>query len=247
MGRRLGDLAVLILALTLYVMSLAPAIRVAVVSDAALAPQDAAILVYGMVYGMMAPIGYFLSEVWWRRALNLVGGVVMATAISAASFLFESHRPFAALGVLLLLFAAALAVGFVEGASRRRRRAMIALAETDAVAVISDVVRAARGSASSGSVSAQAAMLAERLALASVWMAAHEAEATGDVRQGIDMSLARLQADLSANPVIETAPLAARLVGDVRVRMQETSWKGTLRQRSGSKVLSFRSSLPQSY
>lgn len=231
MGRILGEIVVLLLAAALSVAVLGPAVRV-VAAGLHPSPLDTAFLVLGMVYGMVAPIGYFLVETALRRALVLFAAAAVAGAFATASFLFETHRPAAALAVLGLLFGTGLAAGMIGGELRRRRAEAVAAVEAGAVAVIVEVARAgAHGSMEMR----QAALLAERLALASAWMAAREAADSGSaVAPRIEAALALLQADFAANTVIAAAPFAARMVGEMRARLRPAARAALPRLRHGA-------------
>jgi len=241
MGRILGEIVVLALAALLSTAVLGPAARV-VIAGLHPSPLDTAFLVLGMVYGMVAPIGYFLVETALRRALVLFAAAAAAGAFATASFLFETHRPAAALAVLGTFACAALAAGLIGAAVRRHRAEAIAAVEAGTVAVIVEVARA--GSHGSAEMR-QAALLAERLALASAWMAAREAESGSAVAPRIDAALALLQADLSVNTVIAAAPFAARLVGEMRARLRPTARAALSRTRQGGASLGFSEPLRQ--
>ncbi|WP_337998029.1 hypothetical protein [Oleispirillum naphthae] len=232
MGRILGEIAVLVLAVLLSIAVLGPAARV-VIAGLHPSPLDTAFLVLGMVYGMVAPIGYFLVETALRRAFVLFAAAAAACAFAAASFLFETHRPAAAFAVLAALLCAGMAAGLIGAAVRRRRAEAIAAVEAGTVAVI---VEAARAGSHGSAEMRQAALLAERLALAAAWMAAREAESGPGVAPRIDAALALLQADLAVNTVIAAAPFAARLIGEMRARLRPTARAAISRTRHGASL-----------
>ncbi len=193
MQRILGEIVVLVMAAVVSVAVLSPGVQV-VIAGVRPSPGDTAFLILGMVYGMVAPIGYFLAETWWRRALVLMLATVAAATIVAASYLFETRQPLPALA----------GSGVASGR----------------LSVVVEVARGARVAVGSGSDFAQAALLAERLALASAWVAAREAGGGGDAIGRVDRAWSALEGDLRANPVIAAAPFVARLVGEMRTRLR---------------------------
>jgi len=240
MGRVLGEILALVLAVAFSVAALAPAVRV-VAAGMHPTPLDSGFLVLGMVYGMVAPIGYFLAEVWWRRVIALLSTAVAAAALGGAAFLFEIHRPADALAVLGVLLCVGVGGTFIAAVSRRRRQAAVMAVEARSVAVIVEVARAdLRGSPEMR----QAALLAERLALACAWMAAHEADGVADMASRLDAALAVLQADLAANTVVDSASLASRLVGEIRARLRSPR-VAPARVASGGRAFGFSAPLRQ--
>lgn len=221
MQRILGEIVVLVLAALISVAVLTPAVQV-VASGILPGPRDTAFLILGMVYGMVAPIGYFLAEVWWRRALALIAAAIAATAIGVAAYLFETRQALAGLLLLAALSAVLSAMALFLAALRRRRQAAVARVENEAVAAVVAVAVAARGASGLRSEMTQTVALAEHLALASIWTAAREADGGDDAMARIDAALAILQVDFAANPVIPAAPFAARLVGEIRCRLRPT-------------------------
>ncbi len=215
MRRILGEVVVLAMAVPLSVAVLAPGVEI-VASGVLPAPRDSAFLILGMVYGMVAPIGYFLAEVWWRRAVAVVGAAVAAGAIGGISYLFETKRTVEGLALLGILLCAVVAMAITAAALRRVRQRAVSQVEDGAVAVVLEVAHAAHAAGGSQSDYAQAARLAEHLALAAVWTAAREAEGRGDAMLRIDEALAVLESDFVGNSIIPAAPFAARLIGEMR-------------------------------
>lgn len=214
MTRMFGEIAALVFALLVSAAALAPALA-AISSGAAEArpdPQTAALLVLGMVYAMVAPIGYFLAETWERRIWHVLGAAVAACGIARTGYLFEVRAPGAAIFTFVLLVAAfVIALAWSRAADRRRFAAVEAI-EAQAAAAVRRVVR-------ESGATGRAAPLAERLAAAAVWTAAREAHDAADARRRIGRALAALEADLATNPAIEAAPHAARLLAEMRRRI----------------------------
>ncbi len=221
MQRILGEIVVLVLAALISVAVLTPAVQV-VASGVLPGPRDTAFLILGMVYGMVAPIGYFLAEVWWRRAVALIAAAIAATAIGVAAYLFETRQSEAGLLLLAALLAALSALALLLAALRRRRQAAVARIEDEAVAAAIAVTEAARRASGLRTEASQTVALTEHLALASIWTAAREADGGDDAMARIDAALDIPQADFAANPVIPAAPLAAWLVGEIRRRLRPT-------------------------
>lgn len=226
MSRVLGEISALTVAALVSCAALAPAFAV-VAAGRRPDAEAAAFLVLGMVYGMVAPIGYFLAESWARRICHVVGTALAAAALARTGYLFEIREPLAACLTLALLAAGLAAALAAARAGERRRAAAIAAVEAEAA----EAVEAVAGSAASGSALAPAARLAEWLAGAAVWQAAREATGAEDARRRIGLALAALEADLRDNPAIEAAAHAARLVGEMRTRIARPGFRPRRRAR----------------
>lgn len=210
MTRVLGEIAALVFAVLVSGAALVPAFSV-VLAGVRPDPEGAAFLVLGMVYGMVAPIGYFLGETWERRIWYVLAAAAAACGIARTGYLFDVKAPGAAILTFALLVAGFGLATAWNRAADRRRLAAVAAVEAHAAEVVRAVARA--GGAASG------AGLAERLAGAAVWTAAREARTAEDARRRIGRALAALECDLAANPAIEAAPYAVRLLGEMRVRI----------------------------
>jgi len=231
MGRMLGEIVVLVFAVALSIAILSPAVQVAQ-SGYAITPYDEAILVMGMVFGLMAPIGYFIAKSWWTRALGLMSSAMAAVCVAAASYLFESHQPFE--GVLALALLAAMAFG-AERVSKyrsdRRRKALDAL-EAVVMFEISQAVRDYSDGAGFSPNFAPVVSLARQMAQSEAWAAIHEAYSIDDAQMKLDRALAALQYDLGENPSIDAASSAAKLVGAMRSRLSRLDPRHVERNKS---------------
>lgn len=214
MTRVLGEIAALVFAVLASCAALAPAFSV-VLAGVRPDPEGAAFLVLGMVYGMVAPIGYFLGETWERRIWYVLAAAAAACGIARTGYLFDVKAPGAAILTFALLVAGFVLAIAWNRAADRRRLAAVAAVEAHAAEVVRAVAQAGVGASGAG----RAALLAERLAGAAVWTAAREARNAEDARRRIGGALAALERDLAANPAIEAAPHAARLLGEMRVRI----------------------------
>jgi len=218
MGRALCEIAILAVALIVTAIVISPAISV-VYGRSAIGPEEEAYLVLGMVYGFMAPIGYFLSRNWWRRGIAILIAVVSASTISLASYLFETGQPILGAAVLLVL------IGFVLMAERfaawqhKRRQHALDVLEAEVMFEIAKAVQDYAEDCGFSPSSASVLALARQMAQSEAWAAIHEAHSVGDVHLNLDRALAILQEDLHKNKVIESATAAARMVGVIRKRL----------------------------
>lgn len=215
MSRVFGEIAALVFTALVSCAVLAPAFAV-VAAGVRPDAQGTGFLVLGMVYGMVAPIGYFLAEGWRRRVWHVLGAAFSACGIARTGYLFDTRAPIEALLTFAVLVVA-LVCGFVwsRAIGRRDARAVAAI-EAEAAETVRAVAHRGGGALSKlGS----AALLAERLAGAAVWTAAREAADAEDARHRIGRALAALECDLAANPAIEAAAHAARLVAEMRGRI----------------------------
>lgn len=214
MSRVFGEIAALVFTVLVSCAVLAPAFAV-VAAGARPDAEGAGFLVLGMVHGMVAPIGYFLAEDWRRRVCHVLGSALAACGIARTGYLFETRAPGEALLTFAILVAALVAALAWSATVRRRRAKAVAAIEAEAT----EAVRAVAHHGGATSAHGRAALLAERLAGAAVWTAAREAVDAEDARRRIGRALAALEVDLAANPAIEAAAHAARLVAEMRGRI----------------------------
>jgi hypothetical protein len=219
MARIFGESIVLLFAVVLSLAIIAPAISAAT-SNLSSTPYDEAFLVMGMVYALVAPIGYFLAGAWWARAIALMAASVAAVLVAAAAYMFETHRPYEGVACLTVLTILVFIGERLYAALQNRRQAQLHALEAVIMMEISRAAREYGGMEEHSPTFLPIVTMVQQMAQSEAWAAIHQSKSLHEARCNVDHALAGLEKDLGQNSVIDSPLIAARLVTVIRSRVR---------------------------